>query len=200
MMTALMDSRIQGNLHLPTYERAIRAENLKALARRWHIARSPELVDPRVIARWFPGQRNLLELLAVLSEDEVIRLADCAYPLFSMMIHTGLLPTTSASLVQPGEFEAANRQEAFMALSVRVDSIKTSFDEACVLFDLSMSEAVHVRRFGPHELWDISANPGLVMFPVASDPYFEAVATRDLTASQKTQLMVMSRRSKNRIH
>ncbi len=38
------------------------------------------------------------------------------------------------------------------------------------------------------------------MFPVASDPYFEAVATRDLTASQKTQLMVMSRRSKNRIH
>lgn len=199
-MTAQIDAATYGGLHIPTYERAVRAENVKAMVRRWRISQSSEFVDPRVIARWFPGQRNLLELLAVLAEEEVIKLADCSLPLFSLSIHPGLLPSTSAPLVQPGEFEAANRHETFLALASRVDSIKTSFSEGCVLYDLALTEAVHIRRFGTHELWDIAANPGLVMFPVASDQYFEVAATRALSSSQKTQLMTMSKRSKNSIH
>jgi len=200
MMTVQMEQAAHGSLHVPTYERAVRAENVKAMIRRWRISQSSELVDPRVIARWFPGQRNLLELLAVLDEEEVMKLADCSLPLFSLLIHPGLMPSTSAPLIQPGEFEAANRHEAFMALASRVDSIKTSFAEGCVLYDLALPDAVHIRRFGPHELWDIAANPGLVMFPVASDHYFEVAATRDLSSTQKSQLMTMSKRSKNSIH
>lgn len=200
MLTKYFETHVQNSWRLPNYSRSIRSENLKALARRWHIARSTELIDPRVIARWFPGQRNLLEMLAVISEEEVVRIADCNSPLFSLMIHDSLQPGTSACLVQPGEFEAANRHEAFLALTVRLDSIRTAMDHACVQFDLTSSEANHIGRYEPHELWDISANPSLVMLPAASDQYFMAAATRDMTSSQRTLYMTMSKRSKNSVH
>ena len=111
MITAHSESEVRIDWRLPNYTRSILAENHKALFRRWKIARSTELFDPRVLSRWFPGQRGLLDLLAVLSEEEVLRVADTKAPLFTMTLHDGLRPAASAARVQPGEFEAASSAE-----------------------------------------------------------------------------------------
>lgn len=186
--------------HLPNYVRSIRTENLKAMARRWELARRNELIDPRVISRWFPGQRGLLEMLAVMTEEEVARIAACNCPIFTLALHAGLNPATSASLVQPGEFEAANRQEAFLALMTRRESVIENPDQAIVQYDLTTSEAKVLAKHESHELWDLSANPALVLQPVASDQWFMVAAMRDLTVAQRTLYLGMSKRTAASIH
>ncbi len=200
MITAHSESEVRIDWRLPNYTRSILAENHKALFRRWKIARSTELFDPRVLSRWFPGQRGLLDLLAVLSEEEVLRVADTKAPLFTMTLHDGLRPAASAARVQPGEFEAANRQEAFMALSVRLDAIRTSTEQACVQFDMSASDANFLGRMGPHDLWDVAANPTAVLIPAASDQFFSVAAAREMTVAQRTLYMGVSKRSKDSVH
>jgi hypothetical protein len=191
----------QAQIHqLPNYVRSIRTENLKALSRRWNLARSTELIDSRVLSRWFPGQRGLLEMLAVMSEEEVARVAACNSPIFSLTLHEGINPATSASLGQPGEFEAANRHEAFMALMTRRENVIECTDQASVQYDLSSADVKVLSKYESHELWDLSANPSLVLQPVASDQWFMVAAVRDLTVAQRTLYLGMSKRPKASIH
>ena len=196
MLTAKLNSQLFGDWRLPNYTRSIIAENYKALMRRWQIARSTADMDARLVARWFPEQDALLELLAVLSEEEVLRIADTRAPLFTVVLHEGLKPCTAAALVQPGELEVANRQEAFMALSVRLDALRTSHEQGCVLFDLGSAEANYLARMAPHDLWDLAANPALVMLPAAADKFFTVAASRDMSSAERTMYMGMSKRSK----
>lgn len=196
MLTAKVNASTVSDWRLPNYTRSILAENKKALMRRWQIARSTEDLDPRVLARWFPEQDHLLELLAVLSEEEMLRIANTQAPLFTMVLHEGLKPATVAALVQPGELEAANRQEAFMALAIRLDALRTSSEQGCVIFDLSASEGSYLGRMAPHDLWDLAANPALVLVPAASDRFFDVAATRDMTSGERTMYMGMSKRSR----
>lgn len=191
----------QAHIHqLPNYVRSIRTENLKALSRRWNLARSTELIDSRVLSRWFPGQRGLLEMLAVLSEEEVARVAACNSPIFTLSLHEGVSPSISASLLQPGEYEAANRHEAFMALMTRRENVIECTDQAVVQYDLSSTDVKVLSKFESHELWDLSSNPSLVMQPVACDQWFMVAAVRDMTVAQRTLYLGMSKRSKASIH
>lgn len=192
-----LQSQIQ---QLPNYVRSIRTENLKAMVRRWDLARRTELIDPRVLSRWFPGQRGLLEMLAVMTEQEVVRIAASNSPIFTLTLHAGLSPATSATLLQPGEFEAANRHEAFLALMTRRESVIENADQAIVQYDLSTADTKVLAKYESHELWDLSANPALVMQPVASDQWFMVAAMRDLTVAQRTLYLGMSKRSAASIH
>ena len=119
---------------LPTSSRSVRLENRSALLRRWRLAQAGLLSQPRAMARWFPSQRPLLELLAVLEETDVERVADCATPLFGLplrCIELRLDPGSEYPCLEPLEQEAAD--ECFLALGGRLDAIRTSLQQACIL-------------------------------------------------------------------
>lgn len=182
---------------LPTADRSVRMENRSALLRRWRLLQAGALDDTRVVNRWFPGQRDLLDVLDVLSQDEVEQLADCGTPLFGLQLRCAdfdLNACASYSIKEALEVDSV--QESFLALSARLDSVRTSVQQACLIFNLSNSEANWLQKFCPQELQLLSRDPSMVLTTAVSKDYFIAAATRSMTAVEKTVLSSVSRRGR----
>jgi hypothetical protein len=171
-------------------------ENRTALMRRWRLVQSNALSDPRTMNRWFPGQRDLLDLLDVLSREDVEHLADCGTPLFALPLRcTEFSLDACASYSITDSLEVDSVQESFVALSARLDSVRTSLQQACLIFNLASSEANWLQKFCPHELQLLSRDPSMVLTMAVSKDYFIAAATRSMTVVEKTVLSSVSRRS-----
>jgi hypothetical protein len=87
-----------------------------------------------------------------------------------------------------------------MALMTRRENVIECTDQASVQYDLSSADVKVLSKYESHELWDLSANPSLVLQPVASDQWFMVAAVRDLTVAQRTLYLGMSKRPKASIH
>jgi len=195
----LFTSQSDGNdtqWQLPTETRAVRAENLTVLLRRWEIARVLDDIDPRIVARWFPGQRDLLERLSVYTEEEVTTAADCLCPLFSITFLEGHPAPGSRPFSTVDPYELGNREEVFMALCVRLDAIRTDTEKGCILHDITASEAGILSSSTPHQLKDLAASPGMALNLSASDQYFSAVLAGDMTVGERTRLAFMSKKGR----
>lgn len=181
--------------HLPTPSRAVRLENRTALFRRWDLQRAGVLDDPRIVNRWFPGQRDLLQMLEVLTADEVAAIADCGVPLFGLQLRcTDFILDTDGDRVTTDPLEQAGIQESFVALMARLDCIRTSLHQACLTFNLTYAEAQWLQRYCPHELQALARDPSMPLTPLASQQFFVAAATRTLTSVQRSVIGCTSRR------
>jgi hypothetical protein len=180
---------------LPTSARSIRLENSSLLKRRWRLMQTGELDDPKVMNRLFPGQRQLLEILGVLTEDEVGRLADCGTPLYGLQFRcTEYSLQACADYPLRDSLDIAAASESFLALAARLDAIRTSVQQACLIFNMTGNQASWLSRFCPQELHLLARDPSMVLTPVASTEYFRAAATRSLTSVERTVLGSISRR------
>lgn len=183
--------------HLPTPSRAVRIENRTALLRRWHLKRTGQLGDPRVVNRWFPGQRDLLEILEVLDLAEVERIADCGVPLFGLQLRcTDFILDVYDDRAPIDLFEQGAVHESFVALMARLDCVRTSLQQACLTFNLTYSEASWLQRYCAHELQALARDPSLQLTPLVSPEFFVAAATRTLTDVERTVLGCVSRRTR----
>lgn len=187
-------------MYLPTVDRSIRDENASACLRRWSFA----VDDPGPDAwgqqqQWFPGQRALLEILSVMTRDQVLRIADCGLPLFTIRT-----PMAAASPALPLEFmspqdamHAQATEESFVALLCRLDSLRMSATQAAMLYDMPTAHANFINRHGPHELHSIASDPSVVLLPAVADEYFVLSATSEhLTLRERTVLAGASRRKR----
>lgn len=153
-----------------------------------------ELLDPRTERRLFPNQRDLLELLSIVDESEVMTLADCGMPLFGFQLRpTEFSLEACAQYPKEGELEEAARAEAFIALAARLDSIRTSLEQACLLFNMTRTEAAWLSRFCPQELHLLARDPAMVLVPVVNPAYYIAAATRALSPVERTVLGSVAR-------
>ncbi len=183
--------------HLPTADRSVRLENRSALLRRWSLLRSGALDDPRLLNRWFPGQRDLLDVLHALTREEVEQLADCGTPLFGLQFRcTDFSLDACATYTITDSLELQSVQESFLALSARLDAVRTSMQQACLIFNLAHSEAGWLQRYCPQELQLLARDPSMVLTSLASAEYFIAAATRTMTSGERTVLGSVSRRSR----
>lgn len=183
----------------PTLLRSVMSENRMMLMRRWRLAQGGLLDDEKTITRWFPGQRNLLEMLEAVSEQEVEQMAECTTPLFAVTLPAGIYPGVFQARTPDNELEIQSEDEIFLSLSVRLDSLRLSTSQAAMIFGLTNSEVNRISRFGPHELRALARDPMMHVYPVTSDNYFVAAATRTMTEAEKTVLATVSRRSRDSI-
>lgn len=183
----------------PTLLRSVMSENRMMLMRRWRLAQGGLLDDEKTITRWFPGQRNLLEMLEAVSEQEVEQMAECTAPLFAVTLPAGIYPGVFQARTPDNELEIQSEDEIFLSLSVRLDSLRLSTSQAAMIFGLTNSEVNRLSRFGPHELRALARDPMMHVYPVTSDNYFVAAATRTMTEAEKTVLATVSRRSRDSI-
>lgn len=193
---ALMATRsLAGAFRLSTEDRSVRAENASLLMRRWHLARAGMPSDPAVMDRWFPLQRGLFDLLAVMTEEEVQKVCDCGIPLFGVPRVAHINPSDYIGAAAGSQWEECNSEEVYMALTCRLDGLRTDRTNAAVVFDIMAAEAAAIARLSPFELRAVAKNPMMVMQPAASDQYFIAAATHDFTPAQRTVLATKSRRA-----
>ena len=191
VMGGTVMARAQPCFRDPIIERSIRAENEDFLLRRWRIATTLELDWRRSASQLFPNQRRLLELLAVLSEDQVRGLAKTSNPLFMV-----LLPSGSDYLATkfPDEylFQEAVKENT-RALVTRLDCLRFDWTESKVRFDLANSQANFLCKYAVAELEVLALDPSVKVVPAVADAYFEVVALSDLDARQKTLLAATNR-------
>lgn len=178
--------------HLQVWNRSVRLENLHALMRRWRLARSGALDCMRSTERLFPGQRDLLDLLATCSEREVLQLAESTTPLFGLRLRcTGFLLAG-----EPGPadaVESACQEESFVALAARLDAVRTDLEQARIVYGLSRAEAGWLSRYCPLELQALARDPSMVLTPAVHWDYFVAAVTRRLSREQRTLFSAVSR-------
>ena len=180
--------------HLPTSIRSIRMENRSALFRRWQLMTSSSLTDPRLEKRLFPNQRDLLQMLQVMTEPEVEKMAECGTPLFCIQFRpTEFSLDACAHYPVSSPMEEAACDESFLALTARLDSIRTSFQQACLMFNLGRNEAAWLSSFCPQELRLLARDPAMVLVPAVNFAYFVASTTRTLTAVERTMLGSIAR-------
>ena len=183
-------------MYLPTVDRSIRDENKCALLRRWSFATSELANDNRVCQQWFPGQRTLLEVLSVLSKEEVIELADCGLPLFSIRTPMAAQNGVFESHKPKDAFQAEAIEEVFMALISRLDSLRTSHTQAVMLYDLQPAQASLISRHSPRELHVIATDPAVVLLPTGADEYFVIASASPMTFRERTVLAGTARRKR----
>ena len=181
--------------NLQVWNRSVRLENLSALTRRWRLAQSGELENMRMTERLFPGQRNLLELLAVCSEEEVVQMADCATPLFTLKLRCTDFKLDAFGARAEDLIEAESFEESFVALAARLDAVRTDTEQARIVFSLNKAEALWLSRYCPHELYALARDPAMVLTPVVHWDYFVASVTRSLSREQRTLFSAVSRNS-----
>lgn len=165
--------------------------------RRWRLVQEGSLEDPKVVARLFPGQRALLEILEVLTEAEVEAVADCGTPLFGLQLRCtdyNLQACAGYSLRDSIESESAS--ESFLALSARVDAIRTSVQQACLVFNLTVVEASWLSRFCPYELQLLAKDPSMMLTTAVSTEFFLASSICSLNHVERTVLGSVSRRNR----
>lgn len=191
----LMNVAAQELRHLQVWNRSVRLENLAALRRRWRLARSGALDNLRLTERLFPGQRNLLDLLAACGEEEVMRLADCATPLFGQKLRCTEFQLAGVPAQPADTLEAESFEESFLALSARLDAVRTDVEQARIIFSLTKAEALWLARYCPHELHALARDPSMVLTQIVHWDYFVASTTRCLNREQRTLFSAVSRRS-----
>jgi hypothetical protein len=181
--------------HLQVWNRSVRLENMNALARRWHLARSGALDNIRAIERIFPGQRNLLDLMATSTEEEVMQMADCSTPLFGLRLRC--VDFELRSMIDPlsDPIEAGSVEESFVALVTRLDAVRTDMGQARIAFSLTKQEALWLSRYCPYELHALARDPAMVLVQAVHWDYFVVAATRSLGRVQRTLLSAVSRMS-----
>ena len=179
--------------HLQVWNRSVRLENLHALMRRWRLAQSGALEDMRGTERLFPGQRDLLDLLSVCSEQEVLHMAKSATPLFGLRLRCTEFKLGDGGPVAPDPVEAESHEESFVALTARLDAVRTDLEQARIVFGLSRAEAAWLSRYCPHELYALARDPAMVLAPAVHWDYFVAAVTRGLSREQLTLFSAASR-------
>lgn len=159
-------------------ERGVWLENLAAVKRRWRIAQQLDRYDDRVLNRFFPGQRNLLECLSVLDEKEVDRVARCSVPLFAASIICSASDVAiSRSDEEPKDpIERDNFHEVVTALSARLVAVHQSRQQAEVTYHLTRQQAAHLSQFAVQQLKWLALQPDAVLRPLAKIEYFMAAA------------------------
>ena len=183
-------------MQLPTADRSIREENKSALLRRWHFAHSDEAIDISLSQTWFPGQRLLLDLLAVSSIEEAIVLADTGLPLFTPRIPISLADKIFQSHPPQSAMHAESIEEVFMAMISRLDALRASPTQGALLYDLQPSQARLIARHNPRELHTISTDPSMLMIPAVADEYFLISGTTALSFKDRTVLSGTSRKKR----
>lgn len=181
--------------HLQVWNRSVRLENLNALARRWRLAQSGALDNVRATERLFPGQRNLLDLLAVSTQEEVMQMADCATPLFGLKLRCTDFKLDSMPGRPADPIEAESVEESFVALVARLDAVRTDMGQARIAFSMTKAEALWLSRYCPHELYALARDPAMVLAQVVHWDYFVAAATRSLGPELRTLFSAVSRTS-----
>ena len=179
--------------HLQVWNRSVRLENLNALMRRWRLARSGVLEDMRGTERLFPGQRDLLDLLAVCSEQEVLHMAQSATPLFGLRLRCTEFRLADGFAGPADALEAEGQDESFVALTARLDAVRTDVEQARIVFGLTRAEAAWLSRYCPHELYALARDPAMVLAPAVHWDYFVAAVTRGLSREQLTLFSAASR-------
>ena len=182
--------------NLPTVDRSIRDENKCALVRRWTFAKSELANDIRVCQQWFPGQRTLLDVLSVLSQEEAIKLADCGLPLFSIRTPIAAQNSEFENHKPKDAFHAEAIEEVFMALISRLDGLRTSHTQAAMLYDLQPTQASFISRHSPRDLHVVAINPSVVLLPNVADEYFVISSASHMTFRERTVLASTSRRKR----
>ena len=175
-------------MYLPIVDRSIQDENKSALLRRWNFVSTDLANDIRVRQQWFPGQRVLLEMLTVLNEEQVLELADCGLPLFSIRTPIAAQNDSFDAHKPKDAFQAEAIEEVFMALISRLDCLRTSPTQATMLFDLPSAQASLISRHSPRELHMIATDPAVVLLPTVADEYFLIASTTQLTFKERTVL------------
>ncbi|HEX2543439.1 MAG TPA: hypothetical protein VHL79_01080 [Ramlibacter sp.] len=179
--------------HLQVWNRSVRLENLNALMRRWRLAQSGALDGMRSTERLFPGQRNLLELLAVCSQQEVLHIAESATPLFGLRLRCTEYKLSAGGSSPQDPLEAEGQQESFMALTARLDAVRTNLEQARIVFGLTRAEAAWLSRYCPHELHALACDPAMVLAQAVHWDFFVASVTRGLSREQRTVLSAVTR-------
>ncbi|TWO71471.1 hypothetical protein FN976_11180 [Caenimonas sedimenti] len=191
-----LNNHVEKIRHLSTPDRSVQLENRSALIRRWRLVKKGLLDDPRLINRWFPGQRELLELLDVLDQEEVELAADCKTPLFGLNVRcTEFNLDACANYSISDELESASVQESALSLGARLDMVRTSVQQACQVFDLSFAEANWLQRFCPYEINLLARDPSMVVACMVREEYFVAATTRSLSTVDRTVLARLTRRA-----
>lgn len=163
---------------MPPQERAVFLENHLALMRRWKLARDDgETLHPRVQARLFPGQRDLLELLSVSTKEEVEQMAKCQVPLFTLDIITSFQDIVIGRIDLPTEpIEAESHQETLLALSARLDAIRMSPEQASMMYHLSRKQVQTLSSFCSPELQYLALQPTSALRPLVRLEFFLSAA------------------------
>lgn len=183
-------------MYLPTVDRSIRDENRSALLRRWYFVASDLANDNRICQQWFPGQRTLLEVLSVLSKEEVFELAECGLPLFSIRTPMVAQNDVFETHEPKNAFQAEAIEEVFMALISRLDGLRTSHTQAVMLYDLQPAQASLISRHSPRELHAIATDPAVLLLPTVADEYFVIASTSHMTFRERTVLAGTVRRKR----
>lgn len=180
---------------LTSMDRDIYEENRQLLERRWQLATSDALDSVKDLERFFPGQRELLDVLSVMDLEQVRVMADCGTPLFKIN-----LPATPVDVpyaapegkLDPIEEDCA--RETFIALLGRLDALRQGPVLARQVFDLSSSQSRYLERRSPREMQAMAHDPNLTLRPAVNMEYFYVAATHDLTTRDRTALSMTARR------
>lgn len=180
--------------HLQVWNRSVRLENLQALMRRWRLVQTGALDEVRCTGPLFPGQRDLLDFLAVATEAEILRIADCAIPLFGVNLRHAQRELGHFG-EPPGALQLESGEESFLALAARQDAVRTNTVQARIAFGLTRAEAMWLSRFCPHELYALARDPAMVLRQAVHWDYFVAAAAGRLNRSQRTLFSAVCRNS-----
>lgn len=186
--------------HLPTVDRNIKDENSFALIMRWTLARNGTINDPRIMNRWFPSQTELFKILSVLTEQQVIDLADCSMPLFSLRLPSVANDGVFHRRPPSTALEAACLEESAIALVSRLDALRTGMTQACILFDVNSSQAAFISRHSSRELHAIASDPAVGLIPASTDEFFTVAAMSTMSTRERTVLATTTRRNRALSH
>lgn len=180
-------------------ERGVYMENQAALRRRWHVAQKLGQLDDRVINRFFPGQRQLLECLSVLDESEVNQVARCSVPLFAVSIicNMGDIAFTRDSDEPKDALERENFHEMLTALSARLCAVHQGAEQAQVTYHLSRQQAAHLTQFTVHQLKWLALQPDAVLRPLAKIEYFMTAAFQTTWLDSHRSMFALASRYQN---
>lgn len=147
------------------------------------------------MARWFPGQQDLFDLLKLLTEEQVVQASEARAPLFRLRLPNSFEPATTLSCKRlENEIESAAVEEHYQALLARLDGLRTSEPQALVLFDLIPRHARLLSRCTPRELAQLARDPNVMLVPVVPIQYFVLAIFENINPRQRT---VLARTSSN---
>lgn len=173
-------------------ERAIATENKEMLLRRWKLAVSGVDLDAHTMGRWFPGQKGLLELLSVLSMDEVLSIAECKVPLFRVKLPLLLEPTEIQIPPSSSDIEEDSRNECYLALLTRADAIQRSKEQAEVRYGFTARHANFLTKHTPRELQWLLGDLAVAVEPAVSQEFFVMAGMTNLPQKARTVFAVAS--------
>jgi hypothetical protein len=180
---------------LTSMDRDIFEENRQLLERRWQLATTDALDNIKDLERFFPGQRELLDILSVMDLEQVRVMADCGTPLFKINLPATPVDvpyTAPEGKLDQTEEDCAN--EMFIALLGRLDALRQGGVLARQVFDLSNPQSRFLERRSPREMLAMARDPNLTLRPAVNIDYFYVAATHDLTTRDRTALSMTTRR------